>query len=79
MFVRIARDPARGAALIPYGVGLKGAYCAVAFWHQLTGTIPPMWLPWAWADLGFLVLFLLAHRSLSAHPPSAMPAGTVSG
>jgi hypothetical protein len=64
MFVRIARDPVRFADLIPYGVGLKGAYCAVVFWHQLTGTIPSMWLPWAWADLGFFVLFIVADRSL---------------
>jgi hypothetical protein len=64
MFLRIARDPVRFADLIPYGIGLKGAYCGVVFWHQLTGDIPSMWLPWAWMDLGFLALFILAHRSL---------------
>jgi hypothetical protein len=73
MFVRIARDPVGAAAMIPYGVGLKVAYCAVTFWHQLTGTIPSMWLPWAWADLGFLMLFILAQRSLS---PSSRPSAS---
>jgi len=66
IFLKIARDPVRFADLIPYGLGLKGAYCAVVFWHQLTGEIPSMWLPWAWMDLAFLVLFIVAHRSLGS-------------
>jgi hypothetical protein len=64
MFFHIARDPARNRALIPYGVGLKAAYSGTVFGHQLTGGIPAMWVPWAWADLGFLVLFLVAWRIL---------------
>ncbi len=49
--------------LILYGMGLKAAYSALAFWHQLTGGIPFMWIPWAWADLIFLVLFIAAWKS----------------
>jgi hypothetical protein len=64
MFFRIARDPAPNRHLIPYGAGLKAAYSGTAFWYQLSGGIPFMWIPWAWADLAFLVLFLVAWRSL---------------
>jgi hypothetical protein len=64
MFVQVGREPRRYAHLIPYGMGLKAAYCGVVFGHQAMGSIPAPWLPWAWADLGFLALFLLAYRSL---------------
>ena len=64
MFFRVAADPVARRELILYGWGLKLSYCAVAFWYQLTHGIPSMWIPWAWADLAFLVLFVLAWRSL---------------
>ncbi|MGE0459802.1 MAG: hypothetical protein AB7Q16_00380 [Vicinamibacterales bacterium] len=64
MFLRISQDPVRFAELIPFGVGLKAAYCAVVFWNQMTGSVPSMWVPWAWVDLAFLALFLVARRSL---------------
>src|SRR5262245_56046576 len=64
MFFRIAADPAGRKELILYGCGLKVSYCAVVFYYQVTGGIPFMWIPWAWADLGFLVLFILAARQL---------------
>lgn len=62
MFFRIASDPVRNRDLILYGVGLKIAYSGSVFWHQLTGGVPFMWIPWAWADLVFLVLFLAAWK-----------------
>jgi hypothetical protein len=68
MFLKIARDPVRFADLIPFGAGLKAAYCAVVFWHLVMGSVPSMWVPWAWADLAFLALFLVARRSLTATP-----------
>ena len=64
MFFRIASDPARHRDLIPYGMALKVAYCGLAFWYQLTAGIPSMWIPWAWADLAFLLAFLAAWRAL---------------
>ena len=64
LFLRIARDPERNRELIAYGIALKIAYSGTVFWHHLTGGVPPMWLWPAWADLGFLVLFALAWRSL---------------
>ena len=66
MFLKIARDPSGNRDLISYGVALKAAYSGSAFWYQLNGGVPFMWLPWAWADLVFLALFVVAWRSLGA-------------
>jgi hypothetical protein len=63
MFFNIAVNPLKFRALIPYGVGLKLAYCGTVFWNQLTYSIPHIWVAWAWADLAFLVLFLVAWRA----------------
>ncbi len=62
MFFRIAADPIGNRALIPYGIALKVAYSGSVFWHQITGGIPFMWIPWAWADVVFLILFIVALR-----------------
>jgi hypothetical protein len=64
MFFRIAADPVSRRELILYGCGLKISYCGTVFWHQLTGGVPFMWVPWAWADLVFLALFVVAARRL---------------
>ena len=68
MFFRIASDPVKNRELILYGVGLKAAYSGTAFWYQITQGMPFMWIPWAWADVVFLVLFLLAWKSLARVP-----------
>lgn len=60
MFFRIARDPVKNRDLIPYGIALKLAYCGTTFWYQIRHGVPSMWIPWAWADLVFLVLFVIA-------------------
>jgi hypothetical protein len=60
MFFRIASDPVRHRDLIPYGIALKVSYCSVAFWYYFTSVISNMWMPWAYADLVFLVLFIIA-------------------
>lgn len=62
MFLEIAKDTIKHRDLILYGVALKASYCGVIFWHELHGGIPMLFLPWAWADLAFLVLFLIAWR-----------------
>lgn len=64
MFFRVAADPIRNRELILYGCGLKISYCLLAFWYELTTGIPSMWIPWAWADLGFLLFFVLTWRGL---------------
>ena len=64
MFFRIAVDPMRHRELILYGCALKVSYCGIVFWYELSAGIPSMWMPFAWADLAFLVLFGLIWRSL---------------
>lgn len=68
MFYRVATDPVGNRELILYGCGLKIAYCSLAFWYMFTTSIPSMWVPWAYADLVFLVLFVLSYRSIGGHP-----------
>jgi len=62
MFFRIASDPVRNRELMLFGAGLKASYSGVAFWHSLHGGIPMLFIPWAWADIVFLFLFLAAWR-----------------
>jgi hypothetical protein len=64
MFFQIARDPVKNRDLILYGCALKISYCSMVFWYQATSVIPSMWVPWAWVDLVFLVLFILIYRNL---------------
>jgi len=73
MFFRIARDPVKNRELILYGVALKVAYSGTAFWYQITKGIPFMWIPWAWADLVFLVLFLVAWKRTVPAPDTGLP------
>jgi len=60
MFWRIAGNPVRHRDLIPFGMGLKVAYCAIVFWYQLRGTMWPAFVALAWIDVFFLLLFILA-------------------
>lgn len=60
LFFKVASDPVRNRELIPYGCGLKVAYCGLVFYYDVTGGVPAMWIPFAWADLAFLVLFVFA-------------------
>ena len=71
MFWRIASDPAKYRDLIPFGIGLKFSYCLVVFFHWTTGVIPTMWVPFAWLDLIFLILFFQAWRKLGTVTRSA--------
>lgn len=60
MFFRIASNPYRFRELILYGCGLKLAYSILVFKHEMAAGVPAMWVPWAWVDIAFLVLFLIA-------------------
>jgi hypothetical protein len=66
MFFQVAKDPIANRLLIPYGIALKCAYAGVVFWHDFKTGIPRMWIPWAWADVAFLVLFFIALRQIGA-------------
>ncbi len=60
MFLRVARDPMPNRFIMLYGVALKAGYSGLVFYYLLTTGVPAMWVPWAWADLVFLVLFYLS-------------------
>jgi hypothetical protein len=64
MFLAIAKDPQSRREWILLGMGLKASYFGVVFWHELLGGIPKLWIPGAWADLIFFLLFLAAWRNL---------------
>ena len=66
MFLNIAANPSAHRTMIVYGMGLKAAYSGVVFWHYLTGSVAMLWIPLAWADFTFMVLFFFAWRALSA-------------
>ncbi|MFP5237279.1 MAG: hypothetical protein ACLGSD_15380 [Acidobacteriota bacterium] len=63
MFLRAAADPLGRRDVLLYGAGLKISYCAVVFWYEFRHAIPSIWIPFAWLDLAFLLLFLLAWRA----------------
>ncbi len=60
MFYRVALDPLANRFIMVYGMALKLGYSGTVFYYMLTTGVPAMWIPWAWADLVFLVLFILA-------------------
>jgi len=62
----VAQDPVRNRDIIKLGILLKLSYCSVAFYHNAMGNLPSIWLPFAWFDLIFLVLFVMAIRSLKS-------------
>jgi len=74
MFYRIAMDPVKNRDLILYGCGLKVSYCSLTFWYLFTTGVPSMWVPWAWADLVFLALFVTSWRSLGSNSTAASQA-----
>ena len=64
MFFQISSDPKKYLTLIPYGIALKASYSGLVFWYEMTEGISFMWVPWAWADLVFLFVFLFVWRKL---------------
>jgi len=60
MFYRVALDPIPNRFLMLYGVALKAGYSGLVFYYMWTTGVPAMWVPWAWADLAFMVLFLIS-------------------
>jgi hypothetical protein len=64
LFLTVARNPVANRNLIPFGMLLKVSYCGVVFYHWISAGIPDMWKPFAWADLAFLVAFVIAYFQL---------------
>jgi len=70
IFFRIAGNPVGNRDLIPYGMALKVSYSGLAFWYFFTSEVPTMWMPFAWADLVFLALFVVAWKGLGRASPA---------
>ena len=64
MFFQISRNPAKNRELILYGCGLKVSYCSMVFGYMATSGVPAMYVPFAYADLVFLALFIMTYKSL---------------
>ena len=62
----VAQDPQRNRDIIKMGILLKLSYSGVAVYHAALGNLPGIWLPFAWFDLIFLVLFVRALKTLKA-------------
>jgi hypothetical protein len=71
MFLMIAIQPVENRRLIPYGILLKVAYCAIAFWYWFAEGIPGLWKPFAVADLVMGILFFWSFRQLGVRPAAA--------
>ena len=67
MFARVAMDPVRHREFMLYGVGLKAAYAGTVFYYNTSSGVPGMWLPFAYTDLAFLSLFLVAYFQTSGN------------
>lgn len=65
MFFNIAKDPIANKNLILYGILLKLSYCAIVFVYAMVGQMPWMWIPFAYCDLAFLVVFIVARKQLN--------------
>ena len=65
-FWLVAAAPERNRDIIKLGVLLKLAYSGVVLGWWFQGQMPGMWVPFAWADLAFMVVFLLALRTVPA-------------
>ncbi|MBF0523133.1 MAG: hypothetical protein HQL24_08775 [Candidatus Omnitrophica bacterium] len=66
MFFNIARDPAANRNLILYGIFFKASYSGVVLFHWAQAAIPLMWVYFAFFDLIFLVIFIVAKKKIAS-------------
>jgi len=59
-----AMNPARNRDIIVMGVLFKLAFAGTVLGHDFLGSVPTIWVPFAWADLAFALLFMAMLRSL---------------
>ncbi|HEU5400384.1 MAG TPA: hypothetical protein VFU86_03450 [Terriglobales bacterium] len=65
MFLRAASDPVGRRETLIYGMALKASYAGLVFWYQLHGGVPILWVPFAWADTAFFILFFFGWKKVS--------------
>lgn len=61
----VSQDPERNRDIIKMGILLKTAYSTIVLGHYFFGSMPGVWVPFAWFDLMFLGLFIVAWKSLA--------------
>ena len=62
----VAQAPERNRDIIKLGILLKLAYSGTILAYYARGMMPSMWVPFAWADLAFMLAFIAALRVLPA-------------
>lgn len=60
LFAQIAINPAKHRGLIIYGMGLKASCSGLILYHHFVDGVSGFWISFAFADVGFLVLFSAA-------------------
>ena len=70
-FYFVARNPERNRDIIKLGILLKLSYAGIVLAYSFRHEIPTMWVPFAYADLLFMIAFLAALRALAAGRASA--------
>ena len=64
MLFNIAKDPIANKNLIIYAILIKLSYCLVVFPHWMMGNMPWVWVPFAFFDLAFMVVFIISYKAL---------------
>jgi hypothetical protein len=64
MFFRAALDPVGRRDALVYGMALKASYFLLVFWYQWREGVPVLWIPFAYADVVFFLLFALAWNAV---------------
>ena len=62
----VAQAPERNRDIIKMGIMLKLAYAVPVLIYYYQGQMPPMWVPFAWIDLAFMLAFIGALRAVGA-------------
>ncbi len=70
-FWYVARAPERNRDIIKLGVLLKLAYSGIVLGWWFRGQMPSMWVPFAWADLAFMLAFIASLRVVPGSPARA--------
>jgi hypothetical protein len=73
----VAQDPIRNRDIIKMGILLKITYSSIVLFHQAFGTMPSVWVPFAWIDILFLILFVNALISINRETSSAVTKSSI--
>lgn len=69
-FYLVYLDPPRNLSVVLMGILMKAAFVGVVFYHTFVGSSPQLYVPFAFADLAFFLLFLWAFSSVKKAPQS---------